>query len=121
MGKFEEFIIKDINGEEALKTENKALNQPGNYLESNDILRGINLKIELIEEKLAKKDKETKDVEELIIKNFLINKDIENISSSDYEYNRLKFKKEKLEKEYLLLNNDKEELENQKLIFIKNN
>lgn len=121
MGKFEEFIIKDINGEEALKTENIALNQPGNYLESNDILGGINLKIEIIEGKLAKKDKEMRDVEDLIIKNFLINKDVEEISPFDHEYNRLKSKKEKLEKEYLLLNNDKEKLENQKLIFLEKN
>lgn len=121
MGKFEKLIIKDVNGEEALRTENKALNQPGNYLESNDILGGINLKIELIEEKLAKKDKEIRDVEELMIRNFLINKDVEEISPSDNEYNRLISKKEKLEKEYLLLNNDKEKLENQKLIFLEKN
>jgi hypothetical protein len=69
MSKFEEFIINNSNEKEFLDTEKVALNQPGCYQESNDILGGLNMKIELNnmtmsekEEEIRAKEREIRDI-----------------------------------------------------------
>ena len=119
MGKFEEFIINNTNEKEFLETEKVALNQPGCYQESNDILGGLNMKIELNNKAMSEKDEEIRAKEREIRE---IKGNCDNPSCTSYLANeKLQTEKKSLEKELAEIKEKGKKLETEKDLFIEKN
>ena len=119
MGKFEEFIINNSNEKEFLDTEKVALNQLGCYQESNDILGGLNMKIEINTKAILIKEEEIR-AKEREINNIEGNCDKPGCASY-IKNQKLQSEKKQLEKELAELKEKEKKLELEKSLFIEKN